>query len=307
MKDLETYFENPLSDSKIALDRKKDFGDDHIQRMQVQNTNGDLDDRIAATQTVQDALFGGITRLSFDENQQTARTKTTDRIMADFEARNTKLNAYFISADIDKQDVYSEFFPQGVQYFTNKVNKENVEQRMQSMIDAITNNLEVAGGQTVLDEYTAFKTAYGKARSAQLSKISQVSTGGNVLDDTEDAWNDQVFDNLLYFARLNRNKPENLVLYMDQTLLKRNEHHGTTQTGKIKGTAKDTDGHPLKNVLVHVLDGKMDNAHSDENGEYLTHPLPIGTWQVEYTKGNKKVIKQVEIKEGEVLTIDVVL
>lgn len=115
--------------------------------MKVQNINGTLDDRIAATKTVQDALFGGITRLSTNRNQRETRTKTTDAVIEDFKKRNSKLNAYFISEEINKQDVYSEFFPQGVQKFTKRVNKENVEQRMQSMIDAITNNLEVAGAK----------------------------------------------------------------------------------------------------------------------------------------------------------------
>lgn len=128
-----------------------------------------------------------------------------------------------------------------------------------------------------------------------------------MFDNTEVAWDDQVFDNLLYFASKNRNKPENLMLYMDQSLLEHDEHHDTTQTGKIKGTAKDSDGHPLKNVVVHVVDSKTNNAHSNENGVYLTHSLPIGNWQIDYTKGDKKVSKQVEIKEGEELTMDVVL
>lgn len=307
MKDLETYFENAFSDPKIALNRKKDFGDDHIERMHVQNTDGSLDDRIAATENVQNALFGGITDLSTDRSQRQARTKTTDSVIVDFKARNSRLNSYFMSNGIDKLDVYTEFFPQGVQDFTSRVTKENVEQRIQSLVTAITNNLEVAGGQAVLNEYNAFKTGYKQAREAQLAKTGQVSTGEDVLGEIEAAWDDQVFDNLLFFANKNRNKPENLKLYMDQSLLEHDTHHNTTQTGKIKGTITDDAGHPLKNVVVHILDGKLDNAHSDVNGNYLTHPLPIGNWQIDYTKGDKKVSRNVEINEGEVLQLNVVL
>ena len=307
MKDLAGYFENPLTDERIALDRKKSFGADSIERITVQNTGGKFDDRLAATKAVQDALFGGMTDLATDRTQRQARTKTTDSIIAAFKARNSKLNAYFIATGVKEEDVYTEFFLQGIQAFTAGVKKENVEQVMQSMVTAITNNTAIAGGQVVLDEYTAFQTDYKKARSEQLNKNSEISSGMESLDDAEAAWDDQMFDNLLFFANLNRNKPENIKLYMDQSLLEHDAHHNTTQTGKIQGTITDNAGHPLKNVMVHIPDGKTDNAHSDANGYYLTHPLPIGNWQVEYSKGDKKISRLVEIKQDDVLKLDVVL
>ena len=85
-------------------------------------------------------------------------------------------------------------------------------------------------------------------------------------------------------------------------------HTSAIRASKVIGTTvKDSSGHPVKNVLVHILDGKMDNAHSNANGIYLTQPLPVGTWLVEYSKGERKINKQVEIKQGEELSIDIVL
>jgi len=159
----------------------------------------------------------------------------------------------------------------------------------------------------VLQQYNDFLTNYKAARSAQLNKTGAISTGMDALDEIEAAWNDQMFNNLLTFANLNRNLPDNIKLYMDPSLLEPDVHHGTTLTGKLKGTDTDSAGHPLKNVIIHILDGKTDNAHSDANGVYLTHPLPIGTWEVEYSKGDRKTNKQVEIKQGEELKVDIVL
>ncbi len=307
MKDLASYFSDPFSALRVGLDHKKAYGDDSIQRITVQNTGGLFDKLIADTTTVQNNLFGGMTDLSTDRAVRKARTKSTDTVIADFKARNSKLNAYFIANNTDKENVYSEFFPQGVQAFTRDVNKENVEQRMKTLVDAIENNTEVAGGATVLQEYQDFQTSYKKARTEQLNKTGEISSGEDDLDVAEAAWDDQMFSNLLTFAQMNRNQPENIKLYMDASLLEADTHHGTTLTGKIKGTATDSAGHPLKNVIVHVLDGKTDNAHSDADGNYLTHPLPIGTWQVEYSKGDRKLTKQVEIKQDEALQVDVVL
>ncbi len=307
MRDLTTYFSNPFSDPKIALDRKKAFGEDTIQRIIVPNTNHQFVDLLAKTTAVQDNLFGGITDLATDRAVRKARTQSTDTIIADFKARNSRLNAYLIANNTDKENVYQEFFPQGVQAFTRDVNKENVEQRMKTLITAITNNTDAAGGATVLLQYQAFADDYKQARTEQLNKTGEISSGEEGLDATEAAWDDRMFSNLLTFAQLNRNQPGNLKMYMDQLLLEHDAHHDTTLTGKIKGMITDAAGHPLKNVVIHILDGKTDNAHTDTNGVYLTHPLPIGTWEVDYSKGDRKLTKQVEIKQGEVLQMDVVL
>lgn len=307
MKNLATYFDNPFMDVRIALDRRKAFGEDTIQRITVQNINNQFDALLNQTVNVHNALFGGITELSTDRAVREARTKTTDGIMEDFKMRNSQLNAYFIANGVNKQDVYLEFFPQGIQAFTRDVNKENIQQRMQTLITAITNNTAIAGGAAVLQQYTDFAASYQAARTAQLNKTGEISSGIDILDTVEAAWNDQMFSNLLTFAQLNRNQPDNINLYMNPSLLEPDAHHGTTLTGKIKGTITDGDGHPLKNVLVHIIDGKMDNAHSDENGVYFTHPLPIGNWQIDYSKGNKKATRQVEITQGDELSINVVL
>ncbi len=307
MRDLSSFFENPFVRTKIGRDRKKVFGEDTIQRITLQNTGGQFTDLLEQTITVQTAFFGGITNLATVNAIREARTQAVDNVMKKFVTRNSRLNAFFVAGEVDKEDVYLEFFPQGVQAFTREVNKENIEQKMQAMVTAITNNTEVAGGAGVLKEYQDFLTSYKKAREAQLAKIGESTSGIASVEDTEAAWDDQMFSNLLTFAKLNRNKPETVKLYMDQSLLEVDKHHTTTETGKIKGKVTDADGHPLKNVAVQVANADIDNAHTDENGNYETHPLPVGKWQVTYTKGDRSVTEDVEIKEDETLELNVVL
>ncbi len=307
MRDLATFFINPITVARIARDRKQAFGEDSLKRIAVQNTNGQFDELLTQTEAVQTALFGGITGQTTLTALREARTKSVDRIMNDFVARNSRLNAYFVANGMDEQDVYLEFFPQGVQAFTRDVKKENVEIKMQALLDAVKANTEVAGGANVLKDYENFVTNYKKARGDQQTKKGQISTGIAELNNAEAAWDDQMFSNLLTFAKLNRNKPENVKLYMDQSLLEADKHHTTDQTGKVRGTATDANGHPLANVLVHIVDGNMDDAHTDENGLYETHPLPVGKWTIEYTKGDRKEIKEVVIAEDDVLVVDVVL
>ena len=153
MKDLTTYFENPYVDPRISLDRKKTFGEDTIQRITVQNTSHQFDTLLAATQQVQNDLVADIASLSTDRAVRQARTQTTDGIMTDFKARNSKLNAFLVATGVNEQPVYAEFFPQGIQAFTNGVNKENVEERMTTLIGAITRNTTIAGGVYYTPQY----------------------------------------------------------------------------------------------------------------------------------------------------------
>ena len=307
MRNLGYYFENPFPDPKISRDRKQAFGEDSLQRIAVQNTNGQFDELLTKTEMVQTALFGSIANQETLMAMREARTRSVDKIMKDFTTRNSRLNAYFIASGVDQQDVYLEFFPQGVQAFTRDVKKENIEIKMQAMLSAVKANPDVAGGAGVLKEYENFLADYKKARGSQTTKKGEISRNIADLNEAEAAWDDQMFSNLLTFAQLNRNQPGNLPLYMDPQLLETDKHHTTTQTGKVRGTATDAAGHPLANLLVHVVDGKVDNAHTDENGNYETHPLPIGKWVIEYSKGDKKITKDVLIEEGSVLVVDVVI
>ena len=284
MKDLQSFFENPFSDVRISLNRKKKFGEDHIQRISVQNTTGQFDQMLEDTVAVQSALFGSMTSVDSNTAIREARTQTVDAVMDAFKARNTRLNSYFIATEVKGKPVYKEFFPQGVQAFTRDINKENIEQRMEEMVTAINANTAVAGGAPVLTEYQQLLANYKTARSSQLNKAAEVDSGGDKdLDKKEAAWNDQVFNNLLTVANLYRDQPDSLSLFMDQSILRapQDAHAGK---GELVGTVTDAKGNPVGGVLVHVIDGDIDDATTDDAGSYRTQYLPVGSYEVRYSK-----------------------
>jgi hypothetical protein len=306
MRDFTTFFINPFSLLRIGRDHKQLFGEDTIQRIAVQNTGGALDDIMTATVAVQTAFFGSITNLATQNAIRDSQTRSTNIVVGNFMKRNSKLNSYFISNETDKDPVYLQFFPQGVQAFTRDVHIDNVEQKIQQMITAVTNNPTVVDPNAATD-YPAFLTSYKSARGLQVKTFGQVSAGISTVNTAEEAWDDQMFNNLLTFANMNRNLPDNVILYMNQQLLELDVAHTTDLTGKVKGAITDSAGHPVANVIVHIVDAKMYDAHSDKNGDYITHPMPIGTWQITFTKGDKTVTETVVITDGAELVLNVVL
>lgn len=234
MRNLETFLENPFSDPRISLEKKKKFGESHLVNLAVQNTANVYDKAIIDTAAVQTALFGDITDVEVTRALQKTQTESVDHVIEGFKKRNSRLNNYLIYNETNKKPVYQSFFPEGVTEFTEKVNKGNVEQLMERMIEVITENTDVAGGSAVLAEYQAFKTQYATARNLQLTKIGEVSAGITSREAAEAAWDDQLFSNLLLIARENRGKPDRINDFFDQSIIR-------TVDGNGNGGADDED------------------------------------------------------------------
>jgi hypothetical protein len=222
MKDLKTYATNPIKSLTVSLERKKKFGESHLANLAVQNLKGLYDEAISKTIVVQQNLFGDISDVELTKALQKSQTQSVDIIINAFSARNTRLNKLLEANDIHKTPLYASFFPQGVMEFTEGVNKGNVEQLMSRMVNVIKANTEVAGGASVLAEYQAFETNYKTTRQMQLTKIGEVSQGIDERDASEAAWADQLFDNLLVIARDNKNNPEIIDSFFDQSIVNNN-------------------------------------------------------------------------------------
>lgn len=293
MKDLTTFFSNPFADTKIPLGNKKKFGEDTLKRIATQNTANQFDLLLADTLTAQTNLFGAITSVETNSAIQKARTLSVDNLIASFTARNTRLNKYLEANDTNKLPVYFEFFPQGVTAFTREITKGNVQQRMQEMVTAITANTAVAGGAAVLTEYQAFLTGYSTARGDQLTKISDVSSGRTDRENKEAVWDDQMFENLLTFANLNRGNPGALILFMNQSILRAPQSSATDGRGRLTGFAKTNPGNvPAEGVTIHITDGNINDETSDADGGYTTQSLPIGTYTAVFSKAGYVTITE---------------
>lgn len=283
MKNLESVLINPFTGKELSLDNKKKFGEDHIKRIGTQNTANQFDTMLNDTILVQTNLFGAITSVATNSAIQQSRTQSVDNLITGFTARNSRLNNYLIATGIKGQPLYQEFFPLGVQQFTADVTKGNVEQLMAEMVTAVTNHTTEAGGSATLTEYTNFKSSYVTARGQQLDKISAVSSGRITRQQAEDAWDDQLFHNLLIIADLHRGHPEMLSLFMNQSILRAATSADNDGQGRFTGTVS-SGGIAVEGVLVHVVDGNINDETTDAAGGYTTQNLPTGTYTVQYSK-----------------------
>ena len=232
MRDLKMYASNPFSTlERIGLEKKKKFGESHLANLAVQNNANQYDDIIGKTIVVQQNLFGNITDVELTKALQKTQTQSVDAIIDAFSARNTRLNKLLEANDVHKTPLYATFFPQGVTEFTSQVNKGNVEQLMDRMVEVITANTAVAGGAAVLAEYKAFETQYKTTRGMQLTKLGEVSQGIEERNASEAAWAEQLFDNLLLIARNNKSNPEIIDAFFDQSIVNSNNASGGDDNG----------------------------------------------------------------------------
>ncbi len=279
---LTSYLRNPFIDVRISLTDKKKFGEDSIQRITLRNTGGDFDQVLTDTTNVQTALFGGISTVESNTAIQESRTYLVDKLIAAFAKRNSNLNKYFEITNVD-QSVYLEVFPQGVTPFTKGLNKSNVHQRMQEMVWAITNHTAEAGGAAVLTEYQDFLASYNDLRNDQLSKIGAVSGSRITRNQAENDWDAQMYKNLLLFATLHPGDPDKLELYMKEGFLQNRQSSKTDGKGRLTGHVS-SGGVSAGSVKVHVVDANIADTTSDHFGNYKTQSMPVGTYQVAFSK-----------------------
>ena len=307
MRDLMFFFINPLGGKEVSLDSKKKFGEDALIRFASQNGGGQFTTELNEMEAAQTGLFGTITSVQTTKAISEARTKTTNGIMEKFSKRTSKLNQFLVLNDVDKQDVYQEFFPQGVMEFTTHLTKENVAQRMEFIIKAITDNLAVAGGATVLADFVDIQKKYTDARGLQLGKISETATGRDLRNTAEEAWDDAMFDGLLAAAKAHRNHPEKLSLFFNQSILRTPVSAASDGKGRVTGVVT-RGGHPVPAIRVHVVDGNINDATTDDAGGYTTQSLPIGPHTVLYFENDVQVHSQpIKVVDDGDTTLDVVL
>lgn len=74
---------------------------------------------------------------------------------------------------------------------------------------------------------------------------------------------------------------------------------------KVNGTVRDTAGDPIPYVNVGISSEGVGTS-SDEEGRFSLHPLPAGTYHIQFSKlGYEKLEKEVELKEGEKLELEI--
>jgi len=218
---LSKFVNNPFSDEKISLDKKKKFSEDHLSRLATQNDiSGNLGTMLSATMAAHEAFYGELSDKGIHDAAKMSLTQSNDIIIANFKRRNSLLNAYLIGKDLKSSVIYTKFFPHGVVELTSGITKGNVEQKIDQMIAAISAHTAEAGGEEVLNEYKSFKEGYSSTRKAQLGKISEVSAHIDGRNTAQETLDDQLFDNLLTIAKMIKGRPELLANFFNEAIIR---------------------------------------------------------------------------------------
>jgi hypothetical protein len=261
------------------------FSEEHIGSLTAQNTTGEFSEMIAVTFAAHTAYFGNFTNVKIKEAVRQSQTQIVDKIIADFVQRTTRLNAYLIAMGVDKTPIYQQFFPLGVTEFTKDTNKTNAESHINRLIAAITANPTAAGGAAVLSEYQAFSTNYTAARNTQLILKGETEGTRTTRDEKGLIWADQLYSNLLVIAHKNRHQPQRMNDFFTQSILRPQSKADYDGKGQITGIVRNGNtGEPEVGAVIHVIDGKINDAHSKPDGSYRTQRLAVGSYTVVVTK-----------------------
>ncbi len=309
MIDLTNFFSNQFSNLRVSFENKKLGSDDCIGKLIAQNINHERDQMIADTKAAHEGFFGKLGVITFNLGEQTDQTADVDKIIADFQTRCTELNAYFIYTKLIKTPLYKVFFPLGVMEYTQRANKGNIENYMEAMVLAITAHTAAAGGEDVLDEFTAFQTNYAAARGMQTTDKGLVTGSRDSRDAAEIVWAKQMQKNLLNLALEFIGQPEKMHLFFSQQYFQQHRSSASEHVGTLTGTAFR--GHtivPEPEVLVHVVDGNIADVFTKPDGTFRTHHLKDGFYKVQFSKPG--FITQeitIEIKNNEDTICDVMM
>lgn len=216
MRDLHIWLTNPFDDPNISMAELLAFTSDHVARMNA-NPLAALAARIAPTMT---ALAGVSDAFSDDETKLAVRK-------AQIQAKNDFLAA--LPAAVGKiavavENKYGEgavqfvqCFPHGRSIFSSSPDDE-VANNVQILINGVTALQPALGAQSVTDA-TALQTGWAAvfapsntATGAKTATIADKKAARGVLQL-------ELFTNLLALAQTFMRQPEQLDLYMQQSLL----------------------------------------------------------------------------------------
>lgn len=285
MINLEKFFTNPFVADRHSFGDEQRFSEEHIGSLTAQNSTGEFSAILANTIAVHTAYFGDFTNVKIKEAVRQSQTQIVDKIINDFTTRTTRLNAYLIAMAVDKTPAYQQFFPLGVTEFTRDTNKTNAESHIDRLLAAISANLTAAGGMMVLNEYQAFKANYAAARNTQLIQKADTEATRTTRNEKGLAWADQVYSNLLLIAHKYRHQPDRLGDFFTQSILRPQSKADYDKKGQLAGVVRNAlTGEPEVGAIIHVIDGKINDAHTKPDGSYRTQRLPIGSYTVVVSK-----------------------
>jgi hypothetical protein len=216
MRDLHIWFTNPFDDPHISMAELLAFTSDHLQRM-IANPLPALAARVTATQTA----LGGVSGAFTDDESMLGLRKARKQAKNDYRtALIPRVGAIAIKVQAQFGEGSAEFvecFPHGRTIFSNCPDDE-VANNLDILVAGVTAHTPPLAAQIVTDA-TAIKTGWTAVFSPSESAGGAKTTTIAAKNAARAALQLELFKNLLALATLYPRQPEQLDLYMQQTLL----------------------------------------------------------------------------------------
>lgn len=310
MRNLKVFLQNPFVNSKISNENLLHCSYDHIGRMSSKNDNHLYDTPIANTQTVADDF-----RNVFNETEvaKALRKSITSELNTSSEALKSRIRELEASVYLKYgrgTAKFIEYFPQGLTVFGNAGYNE-LENLFIRLISVFQANLDDWEASFIAD-LIVLKNKFIELHKNQVLAKGKYDDKRMQRNEKRAILEDILFENLLNICLLFRNKPEEISVYFDQTIIRRRESQADTVLAEgsniVSGIVSDSDDdEPIENAVVEFTDLALQTT-TDEDGEYYFDQVPTGTHQMKVTyNGFETYVGNVIVSTGEEITHDITL
>lgn len=283
MINLQTLFVNFFNTDRISDDNLKKFAQDHIQRLTNNNGSGMFTTMLTDTNNAYTSYFGKITDKDLAFAVQQSLTLSADNLMETFKSSVSQKEGLIRSTYGKDSPVYQEFFPLGLSEY-GQATKANIETLMTRMVNSATAHIADLG----LPFKTLFadiKNNYIAARTAQLAKISQVSTTRTDTHTTRDVIEVQLCKNLHFIGFTFPGNADRCMDFFDQSIIRPSQSSDSDGIGRAVGIiTNETTGIVLQDVVVDYADVPTPSKKSKSDGTYRSSNVPIGGHRVRFSK-----------------------
>lgn len=217
MIDLHKFFINPFDDNGISMSELLSFSSDHLQRMIANNPGALYATRIAATTTAMNTVN---TQFADDQTmlgQRKAKKQTKKAFRKSLLPAIAKIAGVVTGFYGESSPATSEIFPHGRTIF-GKASDDQLGNYLQVTITGLTAH-QADLGATVVTNATALLTNWNSVYGLSESSAGNKTASQLAKNNARLALQLELFRNLLTIALNNPRLPEQLDVYMQQSLL----------------------------------------------------------------------------------------
>jgi hypothetical protein len=217
MRDLHTYLTDPFDDPHISTDELVAFATDHLARLIANNPAAVFADRITATTTALSNVAGAATddktKLALRKSKKQAKNAFRKALPAAIGKIYGTVQAKFGDSGAEM----TECFPSGRTVFSNCTDGD-LAHELQTLINGVTDYLAELGAP-VLADATALLANWNAVYQTSATSTGNKATTQQAKSDARQALQLELFKNLLTLALNFPRQPEQLDVYMQQSLL----------------------------------------------------------------------------------------